>query len=90
MIIVLRMWWNRQTRQIKGLVMRVVQVQVLSSAPNKNDYFDRIVILIFLPETPVFMWFCSVEKIFRQKIKFGTSDIVILLVFPFFFLQHNR
>ncbi len=89
-VFVLRMWWNRQTRQIKGLVMRVVQVQVLSSAPNKNDYFDRIVILIFLPETPVFMWFCSVEKIFRQKIKFGTSDIVILLVFPFFFLQHNR
>ena len=42
-----------------------VGVQVPSAAPNKNDYFDRIVILIFLPETAVFMWFCGVEKIFR-------------------------
>ena len=42
-----------------------MEVQVLLSAPIKNDYFDGIVILIFLPETPVFMWFCSVEKIFR-------------------------
>ena len=39
MIIVLRMWWNRQTRQIKGLVMRVVQVQVLSSAPRQSKLY---------------------------------------------------